>query len=236
MKSADIAAQLAREAGSCAFALPVTHVYNPLEYAWETHAAYLARYGSGSREILLVGMNPGPWGMAQTGVPFGDPVLVREWLGISGQVSKPAIEHPKRPILGMASPRREVSGTRLWGWARERFAVPEAFFARFFVHNYCPLCFMEASGRNFTPDKLPAAERAPLFAACDRALLRLIEQLRPEYLMGVGAFAEQRLRAAVPDYAGVIGSIPHPSPANPAANRNWAAAAETALRAHGIRL
>jgi single-strand selective monofunctional uracil DNA glycosylase len=230
----DISAELARAVRPMTFAQPVTHVYHPLDYAWELHAAYLDRFGQGPCPVLLVGMNPGPWGMAQTGVPFGDPVMVRDWMQLRAEVSRPHPEHPKRPVRGLACPRREVSGTRLWGWAREVFGAPETFFQTFFVHNYCPLSFMEAGGKNLTPDKLPAAERAPLFAHCDHALRQLTAYHRPRFLIGIGAFAEQRIRAALPDFPGTVGNIPHPSPANPAANRNWAAAAEAALQKLGL--
>ena len=174
--------------------------------------------------------------MVQTGVPFGDVAMVRDWMGIEGPVGQPARPHPKRPVHGFGCPRGEVSGARLWGWARDRFGSPEAFFRRCFVYNYCPLSFMEASGRNRTPDKLPHAERAPLFAACDAALRGLVEARRPAFCIGIGAFAEQRLRAAAPEYPGVVGRILHPSPASPAANRGWAEAAERDLCALGIAL
>src|SRR5690606_21281024 len=157
-----------------------------LEYARIPYERYLARYGVGQKEVLLLGMNPGPFGMAQTGVPFGEVSLVRDWLRIEGPVGKPAEEHPKRPILGFDCHRSEVSGARIWGWAKERFQSPDRFFSRFFVFNYCPLVFMEASGRNLTPDKLPKAERESLFAACDEALRRLVELWEPRWVIGVG--------------------------------------------------
>lgn len=225
---------LSERVDGLAFSPPVTHVYNPLDYAWEAHRTYLERYGTGRKRVVLLGMNPGPFGMAQTGVPFGDIERVRGWLGIEAPVSKPTNEHPKRPVLGFDCPRREVSGSRLWGWAAERFGMPDRFFKDFFVHNYCPLCFMEETGRNRTPDKLPAAERDPLFAACDEALRELAAALKPEYLLGVGAFAEARIRAALPASPCTIGRIPHPSPASPAANRGWSALAEKSLRELGI--
>ena len=115
------------------FPPPVAFVYNPLNYAAAPHEAYLARYASGKKEALFVGMNPGPFGMAQTGVPFGDVAMVRDWLGVRGEVRAPTQAHPKRPITGFACTRSEVSGTRLWGWARDRFGTPGQFFARFFV-------------------------------------------------------------------------------------------------------
>ena len=227
---------LCRALGRLRFGPPVTHVYNPLVYARAPFAEYLRRYGRGRKQVVLLGMNPGPFGMAQTGVPFGTVELVRDWLGIEAPVGRPRREHPKRPVLGFACPRSEVSGQRLWGWARERFATPERFFARFFVANYCPLAFLEASGRNRTPDKLPAAEREPLFRACDGALRRSIEALAPRSVVGVGAFAEARARDALAGTGIAIGRIPHPSPASPSANRGWAAQAEGALRGLGIAL
>lgn len=229
------------------FAGPVTHVYNPLLYARAMYEAYLERFGSRTpREIVLVGMNPGPWGMAQTGVPFGEVSFVRDWMGFGGRpepeaIGKPEDEHPKRPIQGLNCARSEVSGSRLWGWARQRYGEAEAFFARYFVHNYCPLVFMEESGRNRTPNRLRASERAALFAPCDRALRDTIEYLKPRYIVGVGKFAEKRIHAALADAPelrarSVIGGILHPSPASPAANRGWAEQAEAQLRALGIEV
>lgn len=202
--------------------MPVTHVYNPLVYAWKAHCEYLRLYGAGaSREVVLLGMNPGPWGMAQTGVPFGEVSLVRGWLGIEVAIDPPAGEHPKRPVLGFSCRRSEVSGRRLWGWARECFSKPEFFFQRFFVANYCPLMFLEASGRNRTPDRLPIAERKPLLRLCDRGLRRTVETLRPRWVVGIGRFAEQRARHALQGTDIAVGGVLHPSPASPAANRNW---------------
>lgn len=229
-----IADRLRLEVNRLRFAKPVSHVYNPLEYAWEPHARYLERYGRGRKEVILLGMNPGPWGMAQTGVPFGEVNFVRDWLGINVPVGKPKHEHLKRPVTGFACRRSEISGARLWGWAKESFVTPQSFFDRFFVANYCPLMFMETTGRNYTPDKLPQAERMPLFASCDCALRRTVEALRPRYVIGVGAFAESRARAALAGMDIGIGGILHPSPASPAANRHWAAKATIQLSAIGI--
>jgi single-strand selective monofunctional uracil DNA glycosylase len=233
--SRDLSAALSR----LRFGAPTTHVYDPLDYAWAPHAAYLERFGAARpREVLLLGMNPGPFGMAQTGVPFGEVAAVRDWLGITAHVSRPRDEHPKRPIEGFACRRSEVSGARLWGWARARFETPERFFERFFVLNYCPLVFMEESGKNRTPDKLPAEERAPLHELCDEALARALRYFEPRVLVGVGAFAEARLRA-VSERIGSearIGRILHPSPASPMANRGWATAVDADLAALGVNV
>ena len=236
MELVAIARRLRSDVSRLKFAAPVAYVYDPLVYAWRPHRAYLERYGRGRPRVILLGMNPGPFGMAQTGVPFGDGGMVRGWLGIEGPVGRPAREHPKRPVAGFHCPRGEVSGQRLWGWARDKFITPQRFFERFFVANYCPLAFIEASGRNRTPDKLPRAEQAALFKACDAALRRTVERLRPEHVVGVGRFAADRAAAALKGSGVKLGMMPHPSPASPAANRGWAAQATRALADLGIAL
>ena len=218
------------------FGPPTAVVYNPLDYARDPAEQYLARAGAGQKEVVFLGMNPGPWGMAQTGVPFGTVSFVREWMGIEGRVGKPADEHPRRPIEGFGIQREEISGSRFWGWARERFGPADRFFERFFVANYCPMVFMEASGRNRTPDKLPAAERAELFRHCDRALQRVIRCLNPQLVIGVGAFAESRAGSALAGFDVRIGRILHPSPASPVANRGWSQQAEKQLLRLGVEL
>jgi single-strand selective monofunctional uracil DNA glycosylase len=217
------------------FPPPVACVYHPLQYAWDVHQQYLERFGGGRKQVLLVGMNPGPFGMVQTGVPFGEVEAVRSWLRLHAPVRRPEHEHPRRPVLGFACPRSEVSGRRLWGWAARRFVTPRRFFQRFFVHNYCPLAFVAASGANVTPDKLPAAATAALFRLCDRLLVQIAAAQQPSAVLGVGMFAEQRVRIALASVPGLrIGRIPHPSPASPQANRGWDELAERAFAEFGI--
>lgn len=217
------------------FAAPVTHVYDPLDYAWAAHREYLRRFGQGPKEVVLVGMNPGPWGMAQTGVPFGEISFVKDWLEIDSAVGRPDSEHPKRPVEGLTCSRSEVSGRRVWGWAKERFGTPERFFERFFIANYCPLMFLESSGRNRTPDRLPASERAPLLTACDEALRLSVQELDPTWVIGVGRFAEASARRTLDGLDVRVAGILHPSPASPAANRDWQGQARAQLAALGIK-
>jgi single-strand selective monofunctional uracil DNA glycosylase len=236
MSLIEVSRRLSARVSALTFAPPVTHVYNPLEYARLPHEVYLRKYGSGRRRVLLVGMNPGPFGMAQTGVPFGDVTSVRDFLGIQGPVDRPGREHAKRPIQGFDCRRCEISGTRLWGWVRDRFGSPDAFFRDCFVANYCPLVFMEVTGRNRTPDRLPADERAPLFAACDGALQEIVDLIRPEVIIGIGGFAERRARQALPGFGGRVGGMLHPSPASPLANIDWAKQADAALERVGVTI
>ncbi|NMG36508.1 single-stranded DNA-binding protein [Azoarcus sp. TTM-91] len=227
------ARQLSTTVDAMRFGPPVSHVYNPLDYAWNIHEAYLRRYGEGRKRAIFLGMNPGPFGMAQIGVPFGEIASARDWLGLEGPVGQPAITNPKRPVEGFACKRSEVSGQRLWGLFRARFGTPEAFFADHFVVNYCPLAFFE-EGRNLTPDKLPGAEARPLLAACDAHLRAVVEALQPEWLIGIGNWAEKRAAEAVGDMDVKFGRVLHPSPASPAANRGWAEAATRQLTDLGI--
>ena len=201
--------RLCRELDGLAFSNPTACVYNPLVYARAPHDIYLERFGQGQKRILMLGMNPGPYGMVQTGVPFGEIAAVRDWMGIEAPIGKPDPEHPKRPVDGFDCIRSEVSGRRLWGHFAGRFGNPEAFFAEHFVVNYCPLVWMEAGGKNRTPDKLSAAEMAPVTAACDRYLSRVLEVVEPEVrrriLPGKSELSLERYYEAFADAVAVFG-------------------------------
>jgi single-strand selective monofunctional uracil DNA glycosylase len=236
------AAHLSEGVAALRFSPPVTHVYNPLSYAWEAHAAYITRFGDSPKRVVFLGMNPGPWGMAQTGVPFGEVPHVRDWMGIHTVIRRPETEHPKRPIEGFHCSKSEVSGRRLWGLMAERFGPPEQFFAEHFVANYCPLVFMEDSGRNRTPDKLSKRERDALFALCNTHLSEVLAALEPDTVVGIGKFAETRLKQVLDETdvsASAVGrpevlSILHPSPASPRANRDWSGEVSRTLEAAGV--
>jgi len=225
---------LGEEADRLSFAPPVAYVYNPLNYAWQAHELYLRQYGNTRKRVVYLGMNPGPYGMVQTGVPFGEIQAVREWMQIEAPIGKPPQEHPKHPVQGFACKRSEVSGRRLWGLFAKQFRGAPDFFAESFVVNYCPLAFMEAGGANRTPNKLPALERAELFAACDRHLREVMRILQPECLLAIGGFAENCAKRVVAGDSPKIVSILHPSPASPAANRDWAALVLSKLEAAGV--
>ena len=230
----EAAERLRDEVATLAFADPVAHVYNPLEYAWQAHEAYLRRYGTEPKRVVFLGMNPGPFGMVQTGVPFGEVAAVRDWLGIRGGIARPRSEHPKRPIAGFDCTRSEVSGRRLWGLFGERFGSAQAFFREHFVVNYCPLAFMASTGANITPDKLAAAERAALFERCDEHLRATVRILEPAWVIGVGDFALKRAGEALAGIDVRVARILHPSPASPLANRDWPGTATAQLRELGI--
>jgi len=219
--------------GGLQFTPPVSHVYNPLDYAWGPHEQYLRAYGQGRKVVVFLGMNPGPFGMVQTGVPFGEVRAVRDWLNISAPVTRPKHEHPRRPIEGFDCPRSEVSGQRLWGLFAGRFGTAQAFFENHFVLNYCPLAFLEDTGRNRTPDKLPVSERAALYAACDDHLRAAVDALNPDWVIGIGDFAFKRAEEVFASKGPRLGRVLHPSPASPAANRDWAGTVTRQMKALG---
>jgi single-strand selective monofunctional uracil DNA glycosylase len=258
----EIRKKIGENAGANSFGISALWVYNPLTYAWRAFEEYVVRYGGSRGEIkkrvLFLGMNPGPWGMAQTGVPFGEVAAVRDWLGISAPVEHPPGEHPKYPIDGFACKRSEVSGKRLWGLFKRRFGSAESFFAEHFVINYCPLLFIDTPGsasssssfraRNLTPDKLPASLRAPIYQACDAHLRALVLLFRaalfqsssssppnPEFfVIGVGGFAAGRAEIALSGLDVRVGKILHPSPASPQSNLDWAGTAARQLIELGV--
>lgn len=233
------AAGLRDATAGLSFPAPVAFTYHPLSYAWAPHREFIVRYGASRKKVIFVGMNPGPFGMAQTGVPFGEVAAVRDWMGIRGEVGPPAVQHPKRPVEGFECARSEVSGRRLWGLFQARYGGADAFFRDHFVVNYCPLLFLSETGANLTPDKFAGESTRAMFAACDEHLRCVVAALKPVWVIGVGGFAEGRAREALEGtggsgWAGKFGRVLHPSPASPAANRGWAEAATRELVAQGV--
>ncbi|XP_057375349.1 single-strand selective monofunctional uracil DNA glycosylase-like [Daphnia carinata] len=219
----NIESRLSNELNRLLFSPPVAYVYNPLNYAWETHGLFVTKYGNSKKQILFVGMNPGPWGMVQTGIPFGAARLVQDWLGIVGTVGHPPVEHPQRKVQGFQCPRTEVSGQRFWGFFRDICFTPENMFKNCFVYSYCPLSFMHTSGRNITPPELKSSDRQAIMELCDTSLGEIITVLKVDIVIGIGKFAEYRVRETVKKHSlnVTIGCILHPSPINPSANKGW---------------
>ncbi len=217
------------------FSAPVTHTLNPLDYAWAPHEQYLRKFGNGKKRVVFLGMNPGPFGMVQVGIPFGEVNAVRDWMKLDAPVAQPKTPNPSRPVDGFNCTRSEISGQRLWALFSQRFPNADDFFAEHFVLNYCPLAFFEKA-KNLTPDKLMRAESAPLYAACDAHLQASVVALKPDWIIGIGRFAETQARAALssPHPQLNVGTILHPSPASPMANRGWAPQATAQLAALGI--
>ncbi len=219
------------ELAKLCFEPPACWVYNPWNYAREGRQGYFGLLSSQPR-VFMMGMNPGPWGMAQNGVPFGEREMVLDWLGLSPRVGTPESEHPQRRVKGMQCERKEVSGSRVWGLMRDRFGTAEQFFTDHVILPYCPLMWLKASGANLPPNVLPVAERRPLEDLCDRYLDACLAWMQPEHLVAIGVYAEEALQRVRPQ--ATITRILHPSPASPAANRDWAGQVTRTMVAAGI--
>jgi len=199
--------------------------YNPLKYAWDAHEAYLRRMGGSGARTVILGMNPGPHGMGQMGIPFATTSVVRDLLRITDiPVNQPQTVDPRRPVVGFEYPREEVSGTRLWGLLAEYYGDAGAIASRVFLVNHCPLMlFSGPRAANITPDKVTGPTSRTLLERCDQHLREVVEVMEAERVIGVGRFAESRARAALASHSVEVLGCWHPSPASPLANRNGGA-------------
>tara|TARA_A100001037_G_C15100595_1_gene613763 strand:- start:544 stop:1275 length:732 start_codon:yes stop_codon:yes gene_type:complete len=200
----------------------VDAVYNPLAYAWEPHRAYLELASGGGAKTLLLGMNPGPHGMGQMGIPFAATSVVRDLLKITNlEVGQPRKPHPKRPISGLDWPKEEVSGTRLWGLLENEYGSAESIFKSVFLLNHCPLMlFSGERATNITPDKITGPTTKALLERCDEHLREVADIMQIERVIGVGRYSEKRALNALSGIDISVTTCWHPSPASPLANRN----------------
>ena len=200
----------------------VDAVYNPLAYAWEPHRAYLELASGGGAKTLLLGMNPGPHGMGQMGIPFAATSVVRDLLKITDlEVGQPSTPHPKRPISGLDWPKEEVSGTRLWGLLANEYGSAESIFKSVFLLNHCPLMlFSGERATNITPDKITGPTTKALLERCDDHLREVVDIMQIERVIGVGRYSEKRALNALSGIDISVTTCWHPSPASPLANRN----------------
>ena len=200
----------------------LAYVTNPLNYAWEYHESYLSQYSNLGATTLLLGMNPGPYGMAQTGVPFGATKMATDILRMEAvELQTPSGAHPKRPVQGLSMERQEVSGTRFWTFMVDHFGSIESTFSNIFVVNHCPLLILGETGRNITPVDIPKSIINPILNLCDQHLKSVVNIMGIEKIVGVGNYAKKRAKRIVPEID--IDAMWHPSPASPLANRNGGA-------------
>ena len=259
----------------------VSHVYNPLRYMWPAHERFLSRHyvtdrasapdgrldfyepagATRPRRYLILGMNPGPHGMVQTGLPFGDVVNAAAMLGYrtGDQVPAPDLAgvelHPSRPVIGLSATRREASGERLWGGLAAIFGGLEQTLAACFAANYCPLAYFadDAQGTNVTPEDFgkktikgePNPRHDPGYAAeldkvCLPYLVRVARAMRVEVILAVGRYAEAKaniIAALQPDDSRParpkVVYLTHPSPLATRSAGEWATMARHALENAG---
>ena len=200
----------------------VDTVYNPLAYAWEPHRAYLELASGEGAKTLLLGMNPGPHGMGQMGIPFAATSVVRDLLKITDlEVGQPRNPHPKRSVSGLDWPKEEVSGTRLWGLLADEYGSAESIFKSVFLLNHCPLMlFSGERATNITPDKISGPTTQALLERCDEHLREVVDIMQIRRVIGVGRYSEKRALNALSGIDISVTTCWHPSLASPLANRN----------------
>ncbi|XP_054265284.1 single-strand selective monofunctional uracil DNA glycosylase-like isoform X1 [Macrosteles quadrilineatus] len=219
----DLSLLLSSEELSKNLHLDIEFVYNPLDYAKDNHLKFLYAYANNPKKLLFMGINPGPWGMVQTGIPFGEVAVVRDWLKLNGEIVPPQHQHPSRLVKGFSCKRSEVSGRRFWTLVKDiSKSDPQLFFKNSFIYNYYPLALVSKSGKNITPSDLKANEQKKLFNPCDAALRQIVSLLQVQIVVAIGRFAEKRAKEALKEFPFIkVVSIPHPSPRNAKSNQNW---------------
>ncbi|XP_059470377.1 single-strand selective monofunctional uracil DNA glycosylase [Neocloeon triangulifer] len=224
------------------FSDPVFMVYDPVEYAGGIYFQYLQRFCRSPKHLLILGMNPGPWGMGQTGIPFGDVDTVKNYLGLAEfgfLIRQPTQQHPSKIVTGLDCHRKEPSGTKLWGLVKKltNYCPAEIALANIIVHNFCPLIFLKESGCNLTPEELKASnKKEELFNLCSTALYHSLRVLQCSQILCIGKFAEKRADLMVKKFSlnALVYSIPHPSPRNVSGRVNWEENAMASLSASGL--
>lgn len=251
----------------------VSHVYNPLSYMATAHEAWLSRYVQYGEcdevavtpsPYLILGMNPGPWGMVQTGVPFGDVPNAGKLIGVRDGstpftaqipcgVSLPAIFkpqldgiqlHPKRPVQGFACTRVEASGDRLWGGLATVWGLLDAVLDDCFAMNYCPLAYFSGeAGENVTPEAFikagPYRDEAyaqELDDVCGAYLRTVMRAMDTKVVLAIGRYAERKAKIAASMVANkpAVVYLTHPSPLATRNAEQWAEMARTTMQAAGV--
>ncbi|KAF7991960.1 hypothetical protein HCN44_010761 [Aphidius gifuensis] len=193
---------------------PIDYIYCPIIYAKTVHFNYLNKYCRDKKNIMILGMNPGPWGMSQTGVPFGEINIVIDWLKINGHIDKPKRQHEQRQVDGFSCKRSEISGRKFWSLFKKLSNNPDTFFRHCFLRNF------------FKPTIIiiiiAGPEQKKLQEFCDQALIEVIKILDVKVIIGVGRFSEQRAKKVVKTAklsTKVLWMI-HPSP-RATIGKNW---------------
>lgn len=216
----------------------VEYIYSPLDYASNLHKVFLKKFLCTSKKVLFLGINPGPWGMCQTGIPFGEVNIVRSYLRVDGEVLTPTNCHPQRPITGLNCHRSEVSGKRLWDLFIELSeGDPYKFFKDCFIHNYFPLALMNNNAKNITPGDLKSEYQKELQEICDKSLSDILTLFHTEIIVAIGKYAEKRSNEVVKKFRLTnikVVQIPHPSPRSVGTAEKWKKETLVQLKSYNI--
>jgi single-strand selective monofunctional uracil DNA glycosylase len=138
-------------------------IWNPGLYAASWHALFRKEYPASAGCILVFGLNPGPYGMAQTGIPFTDLKRLREHLprlakGLERRgCSLAGVGLAPRSLRPYLSRTFESSAVRVYRFLSRGWGSAEDGWRSVVVANPCSLLFMDAAGENRTPADLVGA-------------------------------------------------------------------------------
>jgi len=183
-------------------------VINPLEYLWLQYGYYTSCYHNQYPRAMIIGMNPGPKGMSQTGIPFGSPNIIPSILPnkslfneIRDNEGSP-VSSPHRRITGPSNTTVEVSGNRLWSALIKRYGDFKSITSEIFVDNICPLLFLcgKNGSKNLTPDKLtPSPAKIILIRLCTERLQKIYQCLgEPSNIVALGRWSHKFLEKMFP--------------------------------------
>jgi single-strand selective monofunctional uracil DNA glycosylase len=223
-------------------------VLNPGRYGERWHARFRRAYPMSPRPLLVFGLNPGPYGMAQTGVPFTDlkrlesalPGLWKDLVASGEPVTRPGLAPPS--LARHLTRTFESSSVRVYRFLERAYGRPELALREVVFVNPCPLLFIDPeTGANRTPADLPralrarkAAELVHAFEELRRAtVLEAVAELEPRgaILLGrdVAAAVGEALRAALG--ARSVVEWEHPARAVP---ETWSRGLADELRKRGL--
>ncbi len=228
-------------------------IWNPGLYGETWHARFRRLYRPGQHPLVVFGLNPGPYGMAQTGIPFTDirrlvsalPDLAAELRGRGERVEPPGLAPPGlRPYLSRSF---ESSAVRVYRFLKKGWGGAERGWTEVVVANPCTLLFIDpAEGKNRTPADLARAARLrgsgrdqvrELVESFGRIRIRCavesIEALSPRGAILLGKDVQAALGPALRRILGEARVIPWEHPAR-AVPESWASGLLSALRRRGL--
>lgn len=127
----------------------VLNPYKFVEVQTICTAFYNQYYNDTAKRVFMLGINPGRFGAGATGIPFTDPVILQEQLGIQNGFAK----------------RNELSALFIYEFIDALGGV-EQFYRTFFFSNASPLGFVkEGKNLNYYDEKPLEEELTPWMIA-----------------------------------------------------------------------
>ena len=217
------ASRLRHELRGLRFGPPVSHVYDPLDYARRGYESYVRAFANAPKRVLFVGMNPGPVrdGADRRAVrrrPDGARLAAASRRRSAGRRPSTRSDRCRASRVRAARSAAPASGAPSRSASASRSASSPTTSSRTTARSRSS----RRAAAIARPTSCPSASARRCFAPATRTCAGWCAALEPEWVIGIGAFAEARAREALPGAR--VGRITHPSPANPRAQENWGGA------------